>query len=561
VSGEKDREIEGLRSQVAALEERLEVHERTALEQATRLEAALEESNQRKEAEEALRQSEERFSRIFRASPLPILLSAIADGKCLDANEACLHALGYARDEVIGRTEADLQLWFEPETHRQVARSLEGGRAVRDLEMGLRTKSGERRDVLAFFDLIDLANQRCVLFMFHDVTERLRLEEELRHSHKMEAIGRLAGGVAHDFNNILAVVTGFSELVLRNLDGGSPLRRNIEHIHSAAQRGSALTSQLLAFSRRQALQRTPLDLNGVVAGVGSMLRRLIDEPIELVSVLEPALWRVRASVGHMEQVIVNLAVNARDAIRDGGRITIQTANVELDDAYARTNPSVRPGRYVMLSVTDTGAGIAPDAKTRVFEPFFTTKAPGKGTGLGLSTVYGIVTECGGHVSFYSEPGVGTTFRVYLPCVEAGGAEANVPPQAEPSPRGEETILLVEDHEAVRGLVREILESHGYRVLPAKDGPEAVEIIGRYPGPIHLLLTDVIMPQMRGDDVAVRLLSARPTLKVLFMSGYPSDTLTQRGILEPSNAFLRKPFSVEDLARKVRSVLEETQGPP
>ncbi len=379
-------------------------------------------------------------------------------------------------------------------------------------------------------------------------------EEQLRQAQKMEAVGRLAGGVAHDFNNLLTIINGYGEIVLAGLPEGNPVRGLVAQMKQAGDRAASLTRQLLAFSRQQVIVPQILDLNGVVTDAAKLLRRLIGEDIELTTALDPALGRVKADPGQVEQVLMNLAVNARDAMPAGGTLTVETANVERDG-----------GRYVLLRVADTGCGMDAATKARVFEPFFTTKGPGKGTGLGLSVVHGVVQQAGGRIEVDSEPGRGTTFRVYLPLEE--NAVPRQKPAAVPvsSPGGTETLLLVEDEEAVRGLTRMTLEAGGYRVLEASHGAEALRLAERHAEPIHLLVTDVVMPGMSGRELADRLTASRPGLRVLYLSGYTDDAVVRNGVLEAGVAFLQKPFGVDALARKVREVLDRPaangQGKP
>ncbi|MBI2528787.1 MAG: response regulator [Candidatus Rokubacteria bacterium] len=398
-----------------------------------------------------------------------------------------------------------------------------------------------------------------------DLTERKQAEEALRQSEdqlrqaqKMEAVGQLAGGVAHDFNNLLMVIQGDSDLILRRLPEGHTLRRNAEGIREAAQQAASLTRQLLAFSRKQVLAPRVVDLNGIVGGMHPMLQRLLGETIHLVTVPKPDLGSVKADPGQIEQVIMNLAVNARDAMPDGGRLTIETGTLELDEVTARQHGEAAPGRYALLAVTDTGSGMDAATRARIFEPFFTTKESGKGTGLGLSTVYGIVKQSGGHIWVYSEPGRGTTFKICLPVVpeeldSQAGQGVELP--AETTARGAETVLLVEDAARVREVVREILEMSGYVVLEAKLGAEAVQISQRHPGRIHLLVTDVVMPQMSGRELAQHLTISRPDMRVLFISGYTDDAIVRHGVLESGVAFLSKPFTPDALTAKVREVLD------
>jgi two-component system cell cycle sensor histidine kinase/response regulator CckA len=389
--------------------------------------------------------------------------------------------------------------------------------------------------------------------VFDNITERRRLEEQLRQSQKMEAVGQLAGGVAHDFNNLLTVINGYAELLQNRIDEKSPLRGNVDEIRHAGDRAASLTRQLLAFSRRQVLQPKPIVLNGVISHLGTMLRRLIGENIELRTFLRPDLGTVLADRGQIEQVLLNLAVNARDAMSAGGKLILETDNVVLDDAFAREHPTVVPGPHVLLAVSDTGAGIPGEIREHIFEPFFSTKERGKGTGLGLSTVYGIVKQSNGYISVYSEVGKGTVFRIYLPRVEG---EVQALPSSSPaaSLRGDETVLVVEDERSVQGVIERVLSGNGYRVLLASEGSEALRVAGEHEGPIDLLVTDLVMPGMGGREVARRLEAARPGLRVLYMSGYTEDAISHHGVLDPGLAFLQKPFLSDALLRKVREVL-------
>ncbi|MEW5977690.1 MAG: PAS domain S-box protein [Acidobacteriota bacterium] len=389
-----------------------------------------------------------------------------------------------------------------------------------------------------------------------DVTRERVLEEQFRQSQKMEAVGRLAGGVAHDFNNLLTAILGYSEMILIRLDPNDPLRDDLEEIKAAGDRATALTRQLLAFSRRQVLQPQILDLNSIVANMHKMLQRLIGEDVSLKIHLEPTLWRVRADPGQIEQVLMNLAVNARDAMPDGGALTIETSNVGAESGELLRLRGVAPGDYVQLSVADTGEGMDEETRLRCFEPFFTTKDQGKGTGLGLSTVYGIVQQSEGHIFVESERGRGCRFVVYLPrnAESAGSVESR--PDAERLVQGSETVLVVEDEDAVRRLVTVILKKNGYKVLEARHGGEALLTCERFTQPIHLMMTDVVMPQMNGRDLANRLLTIHPEMKVLYMSGYTNEAIIRHGILESGMFFIQKPFTPTDLSRKVREVLDQ-----
>jgi PAS domain S-box-containing protein len=387
-----------------------------------------------------------------------------------------------------------------------------------------------------------------------DITNQRTAEQRLLQAHKMEAIGSLAGGVAHDFNNLLTIIKGYSDLSLEQLDRGSPLRPNIEAIREAAGRAAALTRQLLAFSRKQQVALRVLDLNSAVANMDRMLRRLIGEDIILVTQLNPNLTYVRADPVQIEQIILNLAVNARDAMPNGGNLTIETSNVELDEEYADKQLGMRPGPYVMLAVSDSGTGMDEETRAHIFEPFFTTKERDKGTGLGLSTVYGIVKQSGGHIWVYSEPGRGTSFKIYFPQVEAQLSPAEAP-KAERSKGGSETVLLVEDEEGVRTLARKILERDGYCVLEACHGAEATSIAQQHHGKIDLMVTDVVMPGMSGRALAKSMAARWPNMKVLFLSGYTNDAIIRNGMLEPEMCFLQKPFTADALSKKVRDLLD------
>jgi two-component system, cell cycle sensor histidine kinase and response regulator CckA len=371
----------------------------------------------------------------------------------------------------------------------------------------------------------------------------------------MEAVGKLAGGVAHDFNNLLTAISGHSELSLRRLGADDPLRRNVEVIKQASDRAASLTRQLLAFSRKQVLQPKVIDLNDVVVETNKLLRRLIGEDIDLLTVLEPSLGQIKADPGQIGQVLMNLSVNARDAMPRCGKLTIETSNIYIDEEYARRHVSVAPGWYVMLAVSDTGCGMDDATQKRIFEPFFTTKEVGKGTGLGLSTVYGIVKQSGGNVWVYSEVGRGTTFKIYLPRTDKTVENPVTNSRHDEAPAGTETVLLVEDEEIVRDMTHEILRMSGYHVLESSRGSEALAVCEQHRGPIHLMLTDVVMPQMSGRELAERLMPLRPEMRVLYMSGYTDDAIVHHGVLDEGMAFIEKPFTPNALARKVRESLD------
>ena len=523
-----------------------------------------------KGAEEALRQTEARKAAFFQ-SALDCIITIDHNGLILEFNPAAEATFGYASEAVLGKPMAELIIppSLREKHHRGMARYLatgEGPVLGKRIEITAMRADGTEFPVELSITRIGMGGVPTFTASIRDISERkkaeqdkLLLEQQLRQAQKMEAIGQLTGGIAHDFNNMLTVIIGYSELMLQKLKADDPLRSEVEQVKEAGVRASLLTRQLLAFSRKQVLQPRVLDLNAVLTNMDRMLQRLIDENIDLVTMPSPGLGRVHADPGQIEQIIMNLAVNARDAMPQGGKLTIETANVELDDAYAREHVSVKPGPYVMLAVSDTGCGMDAETQARIFEPFFTTKEPGKGTGLGLSTVYGIVKQSGGDIWVYSEPDRGTTFKIYLPWVE--GAVETVEPGVAPARdvRGSETILLVEDDVGIRRLVRQVLAERGYWVLEAIHGTHAIQISEQHTVPIHLLVTDVVMPGMSGRELAEHLKPSRPNMKVLFMSGYTDKAIVHHGELDPGTAFLQKPFTPDALARKVREVLDSPPG--
>ena len=501
----------------------------------------------RKWTEEEQRSSEEQYRLLFESNPHPMWVYDEDTFAFLAVNDAALRHYGYSRDEFLAMTAPDIR---PPEEHG-------GGHRSPDI-LKHRKKDGAIIEVDIAANPIVFEGRKAWLLLATDVTEKRSLEAQLQQSQKMESMGRLAGGVAHDFNNLLGIITGYGELLRKKVGADARLIKYVDDIIKAADRAAGLTRQLLAFSRKQVLQPRILDLNAVVGETETMLRRLIGEDIQLVTVLADRLSPVRADPGQMDQVLMNLAVNARDAMPRGGRLTIETGNVALDHTYARHHAGVEPGQYVMLAVSDTGHGMTPEVRARSFEPFFTTKAMGKGTGLGLATVHGIVRQSGGHIWLYSEPGHGTTFKIYLPRTEAPGAAVGAPAPAEADlPTGSETILLVEDEASLRELVGECLEASGYKVVEASHGMAALEAGERHRGRIDLLLTDVVMPGMSGRELAERLRGSRPEIRTLYMSGYTDDAVVLHGILAEDMAFLQKPFTAADLARRVRAVLDRT----
>jgi len=469
----------------------------------------------------------------------------------LEANSAAARLYGFTPEEFRSLVLADV---FGEENARRFVNELSADMRPPSSIWSHRAKDGRVLEVEVAVHEIEYGGHRAELAVFIDITGRRQLEEQLRQAQKMEAVGMLAGGVAHDFNNLLTIITGYSQLILNNLGPHDPNRHSVEQIMKAGERAAALTRQLLAFSRRQVLQPKVLDLNKLVTGLGTMLQRLIGEDIDLRLALRPDLGRVSADPGQIEQVLMNLVVNARDAMPKGGTLTIETANRHLDESYAGRHISVKPGTYVMIAVSDSGTGMDQATQARLFEPFFTTKGTGKGTGLGLSTVFGIVKQSGGSVEVYSEPGHGTSVKVYLPRIDQP-ATTETENAVRAVPRGTETVLLVEDEEMVRNLVRETLEREGYKVMDAADPLEARRIAEQYPGPIHLLVTDVVMPKVSGRELALQLKRRRPEMHVLYMSGYTDNAIVGSGILQKEVAFLQKPFTPGALTEKVREVLE------
>ncbi len=517
---------------------------------------------ERKRTEEALRDSEERYRRLVDGSPEMIFV--VCDERIVYMNETGVRLLGASSADALSGTPV-LEI-VHPESRDAVARRMRQvvgeGLPVPLAEQTYVRLDGSVLEVEATGVPI-LHHGRPAAQMFaRDLTRRRETEEALhrsqeqfRQAQQMEAVGRLAGGVAHDFNNLLTAIRGYADLLLMQLDDGFPLRREVEEIQRAADRAADLTQQLLAFSRKQVLQPKVLDLNAVVSNMDKMIRRLIGEDIDLVTVLRPELGTVKVDPGQIEQVIMNLVVNARDAMPAGGKITIETANVELSPEYAALHAAVQPGLHVMLTVTDTGTGMDDATKQRLFEPFFTTKELGKGTGLGLSTVYGIVKQSSGSIWVYSECGRGTCFKIYLPRHEA---EAPRRGSARPgsAPRGRETILLVEDEPVVRLLAAELMRKNGYQVLESGDGAEALRLIDERRCFIDLMLTDVVMPGIGGRQLVERLPGFLAGMKVLYMSGYPDEAIGRHGFLEPGTPFLQKPFTADGLLRKIREILDE-----
>jgi two-component system, cell cycle sensor histidine kinase and response regulator CckA len=508
----------------------------------------------RTRAEEALRRSEAEYRGLVEQAPLGIYRTTL-DGHSLKVNRALVVTLGYESADALLQLNAG-DFYADPEVRaRMVAQVEQRGEARVETQW-------KRKDASLITVCLNVRLVRdpagAVEYLegtVEDVTQQRSLENQFRQAQRLEAVGRLAGGVAHDFNNVLTAITGYSELLLDEFDPGDPKRQDVQEIHAAAQRAAALTRQLLAFSRKQVFQTRVLDLNAVVRMLEKMVQRLVGEDVKLAVSLCAGLGAVRADPGQLEQVILNLAVNSRDAMPGGGRLTIETANADLDETYASEHAGASPGRYIMLAISDTGIGMDAETRSHMFEPFFTTKEQGKGTGLGLATVYGIVKQSGGFVWVYSEPGRGATFKIYLPRVEDVAAVRDAAPSVRPVAGGRETVLVAEDDPSVRDIVVEVLTQKGYHVLQAPDGQTALELARAEPGEIRLLVTDIVMPNMTGRELAETLVAERAGVSVLYMSGYTDDAVVRHGVLEEDLPYLQKPFTPRALATKVREVLD------
>lgn len=512
----------------------------------------------RRSAETALRESEARTQLLVRSSNIGLWDWDLVTNSVFFSAE-WKSQLGYADDElpsVLAEWESRLHPEDREATLAAVKRYLQGDDSDYEVEFRLRHKDGSWVWILARASMVrDAGGQPIRMMGCHiDITERKRLIAQFQQAQKMEAVGQLAGGVAHDFNNLLTVIAGCSDMLLEMLPSADPMRESVKAISEASERAASLTRQLLAFSRQAVVEPQVLDVNAVVDGAAKMLRRLVGEDVLLTTVLEPALNRVKADPGQLEQVLMNLTINSRDAMPKGGQLTIETRNVELDDDDARIRVDCKPGSYVLLTVTDTGCGMTPDVKSRMFEPFFTTKGAGKGTGLGLAMVFGAIKQSGGMIDVYSEPGCGTTFKILFPAVaeQIAAAERR---ESRGGDAGTETILFVEDEEGVRALAALVLQRKGYKVFAATDGRDALRVIDKNRVPIDLLMTDVVMPGMDGRELADVLRRRFPHIKVLFSSGYTDDAVVRHGVLNKEVSFLQKPYTPLSLANKVREVLD------
>lgn len=511
---------------------------------------------ERKRAEGALRESEKRFRTLFDTSPQAIALTEIDTGKILDVNDTFCRLSKSEKKELIGKTTTELGFYSQNDRDRVIQELTDHGK-VNGLEMDFKISDGSIVNSRMFAVTINIDGTSFLLTAFFDVTELNRLEAKLRQSQKMESVGRLAGGVAHDFNNMLSVILGHTEMALEEMNSSAPLYAVLMEIRKAAQRSADITRQLLAFARKQTISPKLLDLNKTVESMLKMLRRLIGENVQLTWMPHKDPVLVKMDPSQIDQILANLCVNARDAIKDVGRIIIETGKTTIDKAYCRKHQGFLPGDYVLLAVNDNGLGMDKETLNSIFEPFFTTKGVGQGTGLGLSTVYGIVKQNSGFINVISEPGQGTSFRIYLPPpMEKSKAVRKTGESIQPAPRGKETILLVEDEPATLKMITMMLEQQGYRVMAVGFPGEAIRMAGAHPNRIDLLMTDVVMPEMNGRELARNIQSVFPDIKRLFMSGYPANVIAHHGVLDSGVNFIQKPFSMKDLASKVRQTLDE-----
>jgi two-component system cell cycle sensor histidine kinase/response regulator CckA len=513
---------------------------------------------QHKRNEEALRRSEARYRSLVQTAVYGIYRSSF-EGHFLDVNPALIGMLGYNSASEVLALGPEADIFVDPREHSRLIEEFCRSGRIDGFEVRWKRKDGSAITVRISGRAVSSADDPASVLeaIAEDITERRVLEDQFRQAQKMEAVGRLAGGIAHDFNNLLMVISGYTEVLLSQLDADHPLHLKAQAIQQASDRATTLTRQLLAFSRKQLLELKIVDVNAIVADMERLLRPLIGENIELTTRLVNGVGCTRADAGQLEQVIMNLVVNAKDAMPSGGKIIIRTDNATLDESYRREHIFIKPGPYIMIAIRDTGCGMDRETQARIFEPFFTTKEKGKGTGLGLSTVYGIIKQSGGYIFVQSEVGRGTNFTIYLPRVDEPLESPGATPASFTSVGGSETVLLVEDEESVRQLVRETLEARGYRVLEAENGQAGLTVAQQHQDPIHLIITDVVMPGMSGHQLVQQLLQLRPDLKVLYLSGYTEDVFAGNGIADNSKAFLQKPFTLQSLSRKVREVLGQT----
>lgn len=518
--------------------------------------------NERSNVESEIRTSETRYRRLFESAKDGFLIIDAVTEKVIDVNSSLLVLLGFAREELLDKDISDIRSFKNTAIPRDVFKELQSKDYVFFDDLPLETCDGRLIRVEFVGTVCLVGHSKLIQCNFRDISERKRnkeehrkFEEQLQMSQRMEAIGSLAGGVAHDFNNLISVILSYTDFAIQGLQDRDPLKLDLLEVRKAGERAASLTRQLLAFGRKQILQPVPLNLNQVALGLEKMLRRILGEDIDFILNLAPDLGMVRADPGQIEQVIMNLIVNARDAMSSGGTLTIATSNVEVEDECATQNVGINPGPYVRLTVTDTGCGMDPSTKLKIFEPFFTTKQQTRGTGLGLSTVYGIIKQSGGNIWVDSELNFGTTFKVHLPReVSAKVSSTRLRAIVKPA-EGTETILVVEDEDAIRKIASRALESSGYSVLAAAAGDEALQMAQDFKGSIDLLLTDVVMPRMRGEALAQSILKWRPMVKILYMSGYTDSTFFRQGMVDENINFIGKPFTGTDLVNMVRTVLD------
>ncbi len=518
---------------------------------------------ERKRVNDALQESEERFSKAFSSSPAPMIISEIESGRFIDCNEMWLQVIGYSREELIGKTSLELEIWHDLEIRKELVARIRREGFVREFPVQMVTAQAEIREILWSAELMNVGGVEVMLSQLYDYTDKKRAEREkeklqaqLVQAQKMESVGRLAGGIAHDYNNMLGVILGHAELAMLKSDEHHPLHTHLGEIRAAAQRSAELTQQLLAFARRQTIAPKIMDLNASVTSTLQMLRLVLGENIELAWLPGPETYPVKIDPSQFDQLVMNLCVNSRDAIDGVGRISIETERMGLDDAFCLANAFFEPGDYAVLSVSDDGCGMDKETQARIFEPFFTTKGIGQGTGLGLATIYGIVKQNNGYINVYSEPGQGTTFRIYLPCF-AGSAVEDRETELAIVPRGNgETVLVVEDEAVLLDINTTMLADLGYRVLAADRPAEAIHLAEEQAGNIDLLMTDVVMPEMNGRQLEGHIRKSNPAIRCLFMSGYTANVISHHGVLDKGVHFIQKPFSIKDMAKKIRNILDE-----
>ena len=523
-----------------------------------RMVGTIQDITERKQSDDALRLSEEKFSKAFRSSPTFITICTLNDDRFVDVNDAFLNASGYSREEVIGRSSDELGIWVDPVDRGKMADRLREQGIVNNQEVKFRVKSGNVLSALWSAEMIDIEGEPCVLAVILDITERKKLESQLLHSQKMEAVGQLAGGVAHDFNNILSAIMSYGYLLRNKLRDDEHSRDNVDKILLLSDRAAHIIRGLLAFSRKQHFEFVPVKLNDTIRNIEKLLAKFVAEDVRLCINLtnkEPAIIADRSQI---EQIIMNLATNARDAMPDGGSFTIETEVVEIDENFIKSYGYGEPGIYALLSVTDTGTGMDEETKQKIFEPFFTTKEVGKGTGLGLSIIYGIVKQHNGYINVYSEPGTGATFRIYFPIIKAAAEKEKAKNLPDLTGKAE-AILLAEDEPAVRDSISKILEEFGYKVIEAEDGEDAVEKFTDNKDEIQLLILDIVMPRKNGKETFEEIRKLKPEIKVLFTSGYTADIIQKRKILKEDVIFIAKPILPNKFLAKIREVLEDERN--